>query len=340
MALSRRTHRTLLNVDIGGGTTKFALIENGVIRATWVVAVGGRLLVRNDADKVTRLEDSARLAAKHLGIPLCLGEALASSDADRISDLLSEVVIACIRGEPPTSLAQSLMLTEVPGELAKPHWVTFSGGVSEYLFSRESQTYGDIAMPLADRIAAAFVNDRIAAEMIDPGNGIRATVIGASQFTVQLSGKTIYISTNSALPVHNVPVVFPALHHAEDGAPETIAAEVRSALQRMDLEFGQTVAIAIKWQGEPYYRRLRNLADGLALALGCGSELPVILIVDGDVAKNLGTILAREVKLARPIISIDGVQLQELDYVDVGKMVEPAAVVPIVIKSLLFSAGR
>ena len=76
------------------------------------------------------------------------------------------------------------------------------------------------------------------------------------------------------------------------------------------------------------------------MALGCGSELPVILMVDGDVARNLGAILAGEVKLARPIISLDGVQLQELDYLDVGQMVEPAAVVPVVIKSLLLSAGR
>jgi ethanolamine utilization protein EutA len=62
--------------------------------------------------------------------------------------------------------------------------------------------------------------------------------------------------------------------------------------------------------------------------------------VDGDVARNLGGILEHELKLARPVIALDGVLLQELDYVDVGKMVEPAAVVPVVIKSLLFSAGR
>jgi len=340
VALSRRTHRTVLNVDVGGGTTKFALIENGVIRATWAVAVGGRLLVRDGGNRVTRLEDSARLAAEHLGISLQLGEVLASSETETVAELLSEVVVACIRCEPPTSLAQSLMLTELPGELAKPHWVTFSGGVSEYLFGREQGTYGDIAKPLAQRIAGAFAEGRVAAELINPGIGIRATVIGASQFTVQLSGKTIHISPAAALPVHNVPVIFPALEDAQDGNPKIIAAAVHGALRRMDLEPRQTVAVAIKWRGDPYYRRLRNLADGLALALGSASELPIVLMVDGDVAKNLGGILEHELKLPRPVIALDGVQLQELDYVDVGKMVEPAAVVPVIIKSLLFSAGR
>ncbi len=43
--------------------------------------------------------------------------------------------------------------------------------------------------------------------MIDPGQRIRATVIGASQFTVQVSGKTIYLQDGGVLPVHNVPVV-------------------------------------------------------------------------------------------------------------------------------------
>src|SRR5687767_1006874 len=41
-AISRQTHHTVLNVDIGGGTTKFALIENGVVLSTCAIAVGAR----------------------------------------------------------------------------------------------------------------------------------------------------------------------------------------------------------------------------------------------------------------------------------------------------------
>ena len=63
-------------------------------------------------------------------------------------------------------------------------------------------------------------------------------------------------------------------------------------------------------------------------------------MIDGDVGKTLGHILVDELRVLRPVISIDGVKLQELDYVDIGLPVEPANVVPIVIKSLLFPAGR
>ncbi len=34
---------------------------------------------------------------------------------------------------------------------------------------------------------------------------------------------------------------------------------------------------------------------------------------------------------------MDGVQLRDLDYVDIGEVLQPAGVAPVVIKSLLFS---
>ncbi|HTI87060.1 MAG TPA: ethanolamine ammonia-lyase reactivating factor EutA [Alphaproteobacteria bacterium] len=37
------------------------------------------------------------------------------------------------------------------------------------------------------------------------------------------------------------------------------------------------------------------------------------------------------------MVSVDGVQLREFDYVDIGEMIRPTNVVPLVIKSLLFS---
>src|SRR5256885_2056165 len=58
VALSRGHNATLLNVDIGGGTTKFALVESGRILATCAIAVGGRLIVEEDGS-LTRIEEPA-----------------------------------------------------------------------------------------------------------------------------------------------------------------------------------------------------------------------------------------------------------------------------------------
>ena len=60
-------------------------------------------------------------------------------------------------------------------------------------------------------------------------------------------------------------------------------------------------------------------------------------MIDGDVGKTFGRILTEELGLPGDLVSIDGVQLSELDFVDVGELISPPGVVPVVIKSLLFS---
>src|SRR6478609_11472464 len=45
VALSRAKGVTVLNIDVGGGTTKFALVQRGEVIATSSIATGGRLLV-------------------------------------------------------------------------------------------------------------------------------------------------------------------------------------------------------------------------------------------------------------------------------------------------------
>jgi ethanolamine utilization protein EutA len=105
----------------------------------------------------------------------------------------------------------------------------------------------------------------------------------------------------------------------------------------MNSETQNPVAIGIRWHGEPHYQRLRSLAAGIAMAAGSGAA-PLILIVDRDVGRLLGHILEHELGVGRGVISIDGIELRELDYVDIGAPLEPADVVPVVIKSLLFPA--
>ncbi|MDP2267975.1 MAG: ethanolamine ammonia-lyase reactivating factor EutA, partial [Deltaproteobacteria bacterium] len=60
-------------------------------------------------------------------------------------------------------------------------------------------------------------------------------------------------------------------------------------------------------------------------------------MIDGDVGGILGQLLQKELERPGALISVDGVQLQELDFVDVGDLINPPGVVPVVIKSLLFS---
>ncbi len=342
VALSRKTSRTVLHVDIGGGTTKLALIKNGEILGTCAIAVGGRLIAQDEEGRLVRIDDSAHLMAKAQGIKLQLGEQANAADIDSVIDALSNAVIALIQQKSVLGTAQELYLTPPFLEPVKADFITFSGGVSEYIYRRENGLFGDIAQPLADNIRRAFFDGRITVPMLDPGQGIRATVIGASQFTVQVSGRTIHISDGTALPVHNVPVLAPTLSMDESFSVQSVAEEISLVLSRAHLHKGQPIALALKWRGDPHYSRLRNLAEGIALALvtepGAGST--IILIVDGDIGKTLGHIIEHELHFPQKIVSIDGIQLRAFDYVDIGEAIQPSNAVPVVIKSLLFSTGQ
>ncbi len=341
VALSREAPGAVLNVDIGGGTTKMALVAAGRVVATCAFAVGGRLVAFDAEGRVARIDDSARLAAACARVSLRQGERPDAAALERVIDALADACIEFLRGEPGGKLARELLLTE-PIAFAQPaRTILFSGGVSEYIYGRETRRFGDIAQPLAERIAAACADGRIATPVALPREGIRATVIGASQFTVQVSGKTIHISERAALPLRNVPVVAPALELEDAIDVKQVARAVQSAIERCSADEEEAVAIAIAWRGDPHYLRLRQLAEGMALALAPrgAARAPLVLMIDGDVGRTLGYILEHELAIGRDVVSIDGIQLREFDYVDIGEVMHPADVVPVVIKSLLFPGG-
>jgi ethanolamine utilization protein EutA len=210
IALSRGHNATVLNVDIGGGTTKFALIENGRILATCAIAVGGRLLVEDGDNGLTRIEPPVEVVAKALGIGLALGKPLAPQDRRRIAARMARIVMGMIDLRQPGELARSLLVTESwPAGLANKgvDAMTFSGGVAEYLYKRETRGFGDLGSDLAEELRHALAHRRDLPPVWDPGQGIRATVIGAAQFSVQISGNTILIADPGKLPLQNLPVL-------------------------------------------------------------------------------------------------------------------------------------
>ncbi|HSG66987.1 MAG TPA: ethanolamine ammonia-lyase reactivating factor EutA, partial [Gammaproteobacteria bacterium] len=181
---------------------------------------------------------------------------------------------------------------------------------------------------------------RIPYPVLDPGNGIRATVIGASQFSVQVSGNTILITGSAALPLRNVPVVHLDVELDEHVSARAIREEIARALEAADLVDGERpIALAFRWQGDPLHARLHALGRGICAGLErtLASGLPLILLMDGDVARTLGELLRQELDVKSDIVSIDGIQLKQFDYVDIGELIEPTRVVPLIIKSLLFS---
>lgn len=336
-ALSRRRDECGLHVDVGGGTTKLALIDRGEIISVAAFAVGGRLLAQDEKGAWTRIDDSAHRVAKQLGIEASPSRFADESVRQVIAERLAMIVVDQISGTALDELGHALELTEPLSRTTKPRFVTLSGGVAEYIFGRESASHGDIAKPLANEIVKQ-IKARISIPIIEPLERIRATVIGASQFTVQVSGKTIYLPDMGVLPVHNIPVIHLGLDISNHIDIDEIVGAFKKNADILDLEPSVRLAVAFTWDGAPEHWRLLAMAKAImqfAAPSGKRDEI-LFLMIDGDVGASIGRILHDELHLDGKIVSIDGIKLRELDFVDVGELLDPPGVVPVVIKSLLF----
>ena len=341
VALSRQNHQTILNIDIGGGTVKLGLCYGGRLIATSAFAVGGRLIAFDSNGKMTRIEGPAEQVAEDLGISLRLGEDLSSEDKKKIVGRMTDVIVAYATRQPDDKLCKALLLTETLPTEPAIDGITFSGGVSEYIYRREEEDRGDLGKSIAHDLRHALADKRIPEKVYDPGHGIRATVVGASQFTVQVSGNTIFLSEKEKLPVRNVPVASLDIDLSDEFTANDVSNKISDALKRLDMVEGEDrVAIAFRWGGDPLHARLYALAKGIYQGLPrtvADPDLPVVIMMDGDAGRTIGNILVKELNVEGEVISVDNVQLRDFDFVDIGEFMPDTQVVPLIIKSLLFT---
>jgi len=342
-ARSVRETARVMNIDIGGGTTKIAVCENGELLDLTAVDIGARIVAMDAQGCLVRLEEAGRKFADEVGVTLTLGQPVAPEDLARMVDRMAERIFDVASNAAPDAISQSLLRLEPMRASSLPDVLTFSGGVSEYVYGREAQAYGDLGPLLAAAVRRKAETWGPRLEV--PDQGIRATVIGASQYTVQVSGSTIYVEPANMLPVRNVPVIAPQLDLAAEELNVTeMADHIRRALRRLDLHEGhQAVAVCYRWQGSATFQRLdafcRAVAEGMSLVLAQGH--PLLLVGEADCGGLIGIHCHEELHLTRPVLSIDGITLKELDFIDIGALLETSGAVPVVIKSLVFpsSAG-
>src|SRR6266852_9791840 len=80
----------VLNVDIGGGSTKLAVIHDGRVLETAAVHIGGRLLGVAGVHRITRLDPAGRDLARRAGFEWSLGKQLSEGDLDALGDWMAE----------------------------------------------------------------------------------------------------------------------------------------------------------------------------------------------------------------------------------------------------------
>lgn len=339
--VSHDENKRILNVDIGGGTTKLAVVEGGRIEAMAAVHIGGRLQVVDGGERILRLDPAGRHLAAQAGYSWNTGDRAARADMARVAEWMADALIAAIRERPLPHAIEHLYLTDPIAELGRIDGVMFSGGVAEYVYARESRDFGDMGKLLGTAIARRLEQGALPWPLLPPGECIRATAVGASEYSVQLSGNTLYISSpGDLLPRKNLQVLLPPYICREEIVPEELARAIHTHFTSFDLEEGDSeVALAFRWAGAPSYPRIAAFAQGIVTGLPrtIARGKPLYLVLDGDIAQTLGAILREELKLVNEILVIDGVTLWDLDYIDLGRIRLPSHTVPVTIKSLLFS---
>jgi ethanolamine utilization protein EutA len=342
--LSHELARPVLNVDIGGGTTKLALVEGGRVVHTAAIHLGGRLVAGEAAGeglRVTRQDPTGHQLAENAGLHFHVGDTVSGADLDQLAEWMADALIAALTQFPAPAAVEALWLTDPLEPVEGIAGVMFSGGVGEYVYGREERDFGDLGRRLGLAIRRRVDRGCMRHALLPAGECIRATAIGASEYSVQLSGNTVYISNPGALlPRKNLQVVQPDI----DLSGAIDAARVSQAIRRhfaaFDLKEGEAeVAIAFRWQGAPSFERLSALARGIveALPMTTLEARPIYLVLDGDIAHSLGALLKEEWGLASEILVIDGVSLWDFDYIDLGRVRMPSHTVPVTIKSLVFS---
>ncbi len=322
-----REHRcAVLNLDIGGGTTNLALFENGELKDTGCLNVGGRLMKFDAEGKIRYVSPVLR---PH--VSLSVGEIPAPSALDEVTALLVRVLESAVGLRERSEIPEGFVTDKLP-VLSAPPLLSFSGGVADLIVENKAEPfrYGDLGVLLGGAIAASRL---CGGRYLRARETIRATVIGAGSHTTELSGSTIFYE-HVHFPLKNLPVA--ALTREEEALPpQALAERIRRRFSVYDAQ-GAPCVLALHGQKSPRFSELCQLADGIAAGLRSQAEAgqPLILAAQADMGKALGQAVGCLLPQAA-LVSLDGVQLPEGAYLDIGAPVAGGQALPVVIKTLI-----
>jgi ethanolamine utilization protein EutA len=329
-ALSRDAATPLvLNIDIGGGTTKLAVCRDGRVEETAAIDVGARLVSWDKEGTIHAVTRAGARVAKDAGVKIAAGDRRDEHDLDVIAERIADLALRIPAGKDFDDA--SMWLTEPLDKRGPFHTLVFSGGVGEYINGLQDAEFGDLGL----RLGRAIQRRLAEFEVLRPVESIRATCIGASQYSVQVSGDTLFLSDPSLLPLRDLAAV---AVRPETASSALIADEIRRGITRLDREDGR-FALAVRWRHGPAYPALRELCAGIADGTHglLGAQSPLVIVLDADLAGIVGQMLRDELGVRAPVICVDQIALSDLDFIDIGTVMPEKSVVPVVVKSLVFA---
>ncbi len=336
--LSGEESSCVLNVDIGGGTTKLALIRAGILIQTAAFHVGGRLFVWDARGQISRIEPRAAEALSDLGHEVGLGDMVSDTMIAALGEHLASIIFDIVTGKQRSDARWLTDPLEIPPDVGT---IIFSGGVSEYIADADADGYNDIGQSLGNQLLNALNECKSSVRFKAAQRGIRATALGASEFNIQVSGNTGHLSDPGLLlPRKNMPVIRLTVD-AGNLTSDDLKRRLIQSITEFDLTDYDEFALAFEWLGDFDYELLKRFCDSIFGYVEADTEhrdSALYLLFDRDLAQSVGRILTTEHEIGRPLLVLDGLRFKEFEFVDLGRIRLPSRTVPVTVKSLIFQS--
>lgn len=334
---SETKRKPVVNLDIGGGTTNLAVFKDGEVIDTACFDIGGRLIKLDQQQKITYIAPKIQEIINKKGLTLHLGD---QATEQNLLPIISELVAVLENsiGLGTQSPFYQLLVTNHPLRKGEElPIVTFSGGVADCLNTTSTNLfkYGDIGLLLGKYLRKSLIFSE--KEVLESAETIRATVVGAGSHTAEISGSTIAYR-EQILPVKNIPILKLA-QEDETLTVTELGQQIQEKLNWHRIEETPQIALAIRGMSNPTFADIQRYGQGIVegLASLVAEQIPIIVMVDEDMAKALGHALSAHLPKDYPFICLDSVKVENGDYVDIGLPVAEGAVLPVIVKTLVFN---
>ena len=334
-------HCRVANLDIGGGTTNVVLFEDGETLARGCLDIGGRLICMNPQGIITKVSPAAAVMAQAAGVSVHIGD---RGDEKALSAVTRQMAAAlnAYLGVGTKDIDAILRQIKTPGSSDFPvpekvQAVFFSGGVADLIYHESADTwaYGDIGVLLGRAIRESRLFTDF--QKMEPGETIRATVVGAGTYTTTISGSTITYS-DDIFPLKNIPVI----KLDEELQEACFAGETEPVIRRIQWVLGQNDAerfiLAMPGKRDPGYTEMKRAAAAIRQIMDRVQPPgePILLVIESDIAKAMGQMIRQQPDLKRQVVAIDSIHVEDGEYVDMGKPMMNGMVIPVVVKTLIF----
>jgi ethanolamine utilization protein EutA len=323
-SLSRaRPSEMVLNLDIGGGTTNFAVGINGQVWRTGSYFVGARhVQVVPGSYQIIRLSRFARALFEQLGIRRGVGDHLSQDEVDAVVGYYASLLEAALSGQ-PEFLGQPAAQMHVQVPFQPPPAgdnvaITFSGGVGELIYEHSagkpwpSQTqFGDLGIDLGRKIVDSPIFSRQVLNARPAAAG-RATVYGLLRYSTEISGSTLWLPRQDVLPLTDMPIFGRLDSRATFDRIRALVELVQHSTRGgcVQVLLGTHDASAVRGLGEKIRTVLRDASFP--------PDLPLVFLMQENLGKSLGNYITAWGAAPLNVIVVDEAPLRDAQYAHLG----------------------